>query len=150
MITKGITIATLLLVKLANPPTADFIQRHPGFTHSEPTVFDLRRLGRDFLDLDQRARKAAETIVRQESAHISRTGIWLTVITAFLSAALAFGAAWFQSREAVADLRQKVSALENQLKIEGRLKDIETKIGDLSSNSNKNSNTEKPQKPGGE
>jgi len=149
LIKKDITIATLLLVKLANPPTTDFIQRHPGFTQSDPTTFELRRLGRDFLDLDQRARKAAEIIVRQESAHISRTGIWLTVITAFLSAALAFGASWFQSKEAIADLKAKVGALENQLKIESRLNDIETKVGNLSSNSNTNSNTNRPQKPGG-
>lgn len=149
LIRKDITIATLLLVKLANPPTTDFIQRHPSFTQSDPTTFELRRLGRDFLDLDQRARKAAEIIVRQESAHISRTGIWLTVITAFLSAALAFGASWFQSKEAIADLKAKVGALENQLKIESRLNDIETKVGNLSSNSNTNSNTNRPQKPGG-
>jgi dCTP deaminase len=149
LISKGITIATLLLVKLASPPSKDFIQRHPRFTQNDPTTFELRRLGRDFLDLDQRARKAAETIVRQENAHISRTGIWLTVITAFLSAALAFGAAWFQSKGAVTELKEKVGSLENQLKIESRLKDVETKVGDLSSNSNTNSNTLKPQNPGG-
>jgi dCTP deaminase len=139
-IKTGMIIATLLVIKLTSSPTKDFTQRNPAFRHAEPTNLELYRLGRDFLDLDQRTRKAAETIVRQENLQTSRLGILLTVLAAILGAALAFGGAWLQSGEAIAELKGKVSALENQATIESRLKDVETKVGSLSSNVNKNSN----------
>jgi deoxycytidine triphosphate deaminase len=144
MIAKGQTIATLLLVKLTNPPTKDFAQRRPGFKKDEPTTFELYRLGRDFLDLDQRARKAAQAIVRDESVKLNRLGFWLPVLTAVISAFVAFGAAWLQSKETVAELKQKVSALENQLKIESRLQTLETKIDSLSKPTNVNNSNSAP------
>jgi dCTP deaminase len=129
----GMVVATLLVIKLANPPTKDFSQRHPSFQQADPTVRELYRLGRDFLDLEQRARRVAGTVVR-------RNGIGLTLLTATLTGVLAFGAAWFQSNGEIAALKVKISALENQAKIESRLQDIETKLGNLSSNASTNIN----------
>lgn len=85
VIKKGIPIVTLLVIKLANPATNDFAKRNPTFVQVAPTPLELNRLGRDFLDLGQRARKAAETIVRQENFRMSRMGV-VTVLTAFLTA----------------------------------------------------------------
>jgi dCTP deaminase len=148
-IKTGTIIVTLLVIKLTSPPKKDFIQRNPTFSQADPTVFELYRLGRDFLDLDQRARKAAKTIVREENVRITWMGVVLPVLTAIVGGLLAFGGAWLQSRQSVAELREKVIQLENQLKIESRLKDVETKIGNLSSNANTNSGTNSSQDRGG-
>jgi dCTP deaminase len=131
VLTKGKTIVTLLMVKLAAAPNKDFIQRNPSFTAKEPSPFDLYRLGRDFLDFDQRARKAVETIIREEHTRTRRMEFWVPVIVAFLSAAVALGAALIQSMQSAAELKQKISELENQIKMEPRLKDVETKVNKL-------------------
>ena len=148
-IKQGMTVATLLVIKLANAPTKDFTQRHPKFSQAEPTILDLYRLGRDFLDLDQRTRKAAETVVRQENLRMGWAGVLLTVVTAVLTAALALGAAVLQSRAAVGELKEKISALESQQKIESRLKEVEMKTSHLPSNANSSSNINSSQNRGG-
>lgn len=74
---SGKPIVTLLLVRLGVPARSDFRQRNPNFANADPTTLDLHRLGRDFLDLDERARKAAEAVVRKESIRITSMQIWL-------------------------------------------------------------------------
>jgi deoxycytidine triphosphate deaminase len=149
LIKKGMPIVTLLVIKLGNSAKSDFTARNPTFNHASPTTLELNRLGRDFLDLDQRTRKAAETVVRQENLRMGWAGVLLTVVTAVLTAALALGAAVLQSRAAVGELKEKVSALESQLKIESRLKDVETKMSNLPANANSAGNTNSSQNQGG-
>jgi deoxycytidine triphosphate deaminase len=149
LIKKGMPIVTLLVIKLENPAKNDFAARNPTFSHASPTTLELNRLGRDFLDLDQRARKAAETIVRQENFRMSRMGIVVTVLTALLTAGIAFGAAFFQSQSAVNDLKGKISVLEKGQQLESRVKDLETKVSNSSPNANSVSNTNSSQNQGG-
>jgi hypothetical protein len=116
------------------------MQRNPTFSQSEQTANELYLLGRDFLDLEERTRKAAETAVRKEDIRIKKMQVWIPVATAVLGAALAFGGAWIQSDKAIGDLKQEINQLKGQMGIETRLKDIESKIGQLSENNNKSSN----------
>jgi len=131
VLSTGETIVTLLVIRLATAPNKDFIQRRPKFTAKEPTALDLYRLGRDFLDFDQRARKAVETTIREEHTRTRRMEFWVPVIVAFLSAGVAFGAALIQSMQSAAELKQRISALENQTKIESRLNNVEAKVNKL-------------------
>lgn len=129
---KGIPIVTLLLIKLSNPANKDFMQRNPEFSQSEHTPRDLYLLGRDFLDLEERTRKAAEIAVRQEDIRIKNRQIWTPIIAALLGGILAFGGAWIQSDKSISKLEQEINQLKNQMNVENRLKDIESKLGQIS------------------
>lgn len=136
-VVSGKPIVTLLLVRLTTPARKDFKQRNPTFIKSDPTTLDLHRLGRDFLDLDQRARKAAETVVREENAGISRMQAWMPVLAALIGAVVAFGATWLQSKQTVGELNQKITELQTQQKFEDRLNSVEAKIDKLSGGNTK-------------
>jgi dCTP deaminase len=137
VVTSGQPIVTLLLVRLTTPANKDFTQRNPSFKKQDHTIFSLQRLGRDFLDLDQRARNAAETVVRKENIRISSMQVWVPLLAALLGAVLAFVGAWIQSKQAIAELNQKITELQTQQKFQERLGSIEKKLDELNSSGNK-------------
>ena len=142
---KGRVIVTLLLIKLSQPTNKDFMQRNPSFAQNALTPTDLYLLGRDFLDLEERTRKAAENAVRKEDIHIKRMQVWVPIGAALLGGILAFVGAWLQSDKAIGDLKQEINQLKSQMNIETRLEDIESKIGKLSENTNKPNNANNSQ-----
>ena len=145
-------VVTLLFVKLSEPVEQDYHQRrNPGTetaqtprtiganVSSGPSSEDLHRLGRDFLDVTERAREAAERVIdredikirhedikiRHEDIKIRRRQIWVPLLAAFVAAGLGFGGSVLKSHNDIKDLEARITRVSAELQIDDRLDSLE-------------------------
>jgi deoxycytidine triphosphate deaminase len=110
---KNAPIVTLLFFRLGRAPDADYAQRSPG-NHGDVTEGRLAQLSPDFLDVDERALRAAS----QAEAKARRWGLGVPIVVAVI----AVGGTYIQTERAHKDeiqkLQQDVKVL--QVKLEAR------------------------------
>jgi deoxycytidine triphosphate deaminase len=102
-------IVTALLFQ-AKDVKYDYADRNPGF-HGQVTQDLLDRLSHDFLDIDERAKRAAAT----EELKTRRLGLWVPIVAALV----ALGGAYLQTTSAnddeIQQLKQDVKVLYTKL-----------------------------------
>jgi len=115
----GDAIVTLLIDKLVSGVHSDFTTRNGGGIMGRPGWDEVNRLSKDFVNVEERAKKIAND-----------AGIKWTLIIGTLAtiATLIFG---YIHESGIDDLKAKIGVLEeriNGVKVDGRLSDLEKKF----------------------
>lgn len=121
---RGGKIVSLMLFRLPAPASSPYGERHGVGPHGAVRAERLAKLSHDFLDVDDRARKAAE------GAEL-RTRLWglaVPLLVAVVSVVGLYFTTISANREDVSELKQQVKVLESKLDVsalDARIKKLE-------------------------
>jgi hypothetical protein len=139
---KGDAIVSLVILRLTNPSSKDWLVRNSGKKGGPINWENLNHVSSDFVNVESRAQEIANKAVRDADIKIKRAGIIMTVLAVLIPLVINglfsyWGPAWkdplqkVQQDVAVLQSEKNVDRLDNQIKdLQNEVKTLKKQLAD--------------------
>jgi len=139
---KGDAIVSLVILRLTNPSSKDWLVRNSGKKGGPINWENLKHVSSDFVNVESRAQEIANKAVRDADIKIKRAGIIMTVLAVLIPLVINglfsyWGPAWkdplqkVQQDVAVLQSEKNVDRLDNQIKdLQNEVKTLKKQLAD--------------------